>query len=187
MAALIDAVGVADDVAGVVLAEDLIKAGDVSDAAIDDIAQHIAGAHRWQLIDIADEEKVGCRLQRFEQAVEELQVEHGGFVDDDQVGRQRVGFVVFEAALIGRETEQTVDGAGAFAGGFGQAFGRASGRRCQLKARIALLQRVDQHLQGRGFAGAGSAGEDADLARQRRAHRIELLWRKRHIVAFAQL
>ena len=84
---LIDAVGVADDVALIVLAKDLLESGDVGDAAVYDIAQHIAGADRWQLINIANEQQMGRWLQRLEQTVEELQVKHGGFVDDDHIAR----------------------------------------------------------------------------------------------------
>ena len=161
--ALVDAMGVADDMAAVVLAEDLVEARHRGDAAVDDIAQDIARAHRRQLVDIADQQQMRRGLQRLEQAVEEPQVEHGGFVDHQHVNGQGIALVVFEAP-VRRVPEHAVDGAGVDAGGFGQAFSGAPGRRRQLEGMVAFQQGVDQHLDGGRLARARSAGQDADLA-----------------------
>ena len=167
--------------------KDLAQTRDRGDAALNDIPQHIARAHRWQLIDIANQQQMRVCWQRLDQAVEQLKVEHGRFVDHHHIRRQRIVLVVFKAADLGGKPQQPMNRTGGYAGGFGQALGSAPGRRRQFEGIIAIIQRMDQHLQRGGFAGTGTARQNADLAVQRRARRLLLFRRQIDLIALAQI
>ena len=87
---LVDAVGVGDDVRPGCLAEDDAQARHRGDTAGDHIPQHVACPHRGELVYVAHQQQVGARLEGFEQAVGQQQVEHGGLIHHQQVDRQGV-------------------------------------------------------------------------------------------------
>ncbi len=63
--ALIDAVRVADNLAGFRLAEDHVQPGERHAPTADHVAQHVARAHAGKLIHVADQQQVRVRRDRF--------------------------------------------------------------------------------------------------------------------------
>ena len=64
----LDAVGVDDDLAAVVLAEDLLEADHGGDPRVNHVTEEVAGADRWKLVHIADEDdeaEGGMALKRW--------------------------------------------------------------------------------------------------------------------------
>ncbi len=90
---VIDAVRVDDNVAGFPLPEDDIQPRDMRQTAVDHIAQCIPRADARKLIDIAYQQQMTFRFQRFQQAVEQQQVDHRRFIDDHEIDIQRVVFI----------------------------------------------------------------------------------------------
>ena len=162
---LVDAVGVLDDEGVGRLAEDLVEAHDGGDARGDQIVEDITGTDRGELIDIPHKEKVTVNRNRFEQAVGEDEVEHGGFVDDDHVG---VYGVVFAAGkpFVRFEFEEAMDRFRFTAGRFGEPFGGAAGGGGEDIGRFEGVEGVEQGAHGGRFAGAGAAGEDGHFVAQ---------------------
>ena len=74
----------------------------------------------------------------------EDEVEHGGFIDDQQIPFERIFFVALELHAVSRfEFEQTVNGLGFTACGFSQALGGApggGGQNCSPIDSLAELQ-----------------------------------------------
>jgi hypothetical protein len=94
---LVDAVRIHDDSAFGGLAEHLGQAHHRDGAARDHVGQHLAGADRWQLIDIADDEQ-GCLVRdRLEERMHQQHVHHRGFVDNQQIAVEWVRFVAPES------------------------------------------------------------------------------------------
>ena len=60
--------------------------------------------YRGELPRVSDQEDVSTRATRAKERRRQAGVDHAGFVDDDELERQRVGFVVLErpAATLGR-------------------------------------------------------------------------------------
>jgi len=84
----VNPVRVADDQALGRLAENLGQPGGGYAAAVDQVAQDIARADRGQLVRVADQQQAVARFDRLQQAAQQKHVDHGGFVDHNQVGRQ---------------------------------------------------------------------------------------------------
>ena len=55
----------------------------------DEVAEHGAGTHRGELVAVADEHEPAVRGEGREQAVEELDVDHRGLVDDHGIRLER--------------------------------------------------------------------------------------------------
>ena len=130
-AALVDAVGVDDDAALGGLAEHLGEPHHRHGARRDDVGQHLAGADRGQLVDVADDQQRGAVRHRAQQRVHQRHIHHGGLVDHQQVAFQRIAAGAAEAAVDGIDFEQAMDGAGIAAGRLAHALGGAPGRRAQ--------------------------------------------------------
>ena len=60
--AVVHPVGVHDDEARLGLPEDVLKPDHVHRAGADDVLEKAAGTHRRQLVDVADEDELGCGL-----------------------------------------------------------------------------------------------------------------------------
>lgn len=97
----VDLVGVGNDLAAGGLAEDFGELGDGSGSAGDDISECGAGTDGGQLVDVADQEKVTVFGEGAKEAVHEEDVYHGAFVDDEQLGVERAGFVALKPAPLG--------------------------------------------------------------------------------------
>ncbi len=98
----IDAVRVGDDVRLHGLPEDHVQPDDGGALGGDDVAQHVARAHAGQLIDIADEQQVRVEGHGFQQVIHQQQIDHAGFVDDEQIDFQRILRVALEAFAAAR-------------------------------------------------------------------------------------
>ena len=171
----VDAVGVGDDVAPRRLAKDLGQAHHGYRPRFDDVLQDVARTDAGQLIHIAHQQQVACRVDRFEQVVGQDQVQHGGFVHDDHIHFQGVLLVAPEAhPFLGLEFEQPVDGPGLAARRLGQTLGRPAGGRGQGVAQAFGFQEADDGPHRRRLARARPAGEDGDLVAQGGPHRRPL-------------
>jgi len=160
--AAVDAVGVGDDLAALRLAEDVGQAGDGYDGGLDEVGEYGAGADAGELVYVADEDEVGAGGDGVEEFVDEGEVDHAHFVDDDDVGLEVLGgggFVVFAG-----EAEEAVDGLGGAVGGFGEAFGGATGGGGEGVGFVQAVEDADDFVDEEGFAAAGATGDDADGA-----------------------
>ena len=104
---------VLDDVAASRLAKHHVQSHHRRRAGVDDIAQHVARAHRRQLVDVADQQQMGAGRDRLQQAVGEQQVQHRRLVYDHHVGSQRIVLVAPETKSTfpaRTELQQAVDG-----------------------------------------------------------------------------
>ncbi len=134
------------------------------------------GPNRWELVNIADQQQVAALVDGAQQVVHQQDIDHGGFVDDHQVGIQRVFLVAQEWTAGARfEFQQAVDGFGFQPGGFAEAFGGPPGRGRQQHGVIARLEQLDNRAGDGALAGARSAGEHADFVGERHAHGFFLL------------
>ena len=89
------------------------------------------GPDRGKLINIADDQEGGPVRYRLHERLHQHDVDHGRLVDNQQVAVERVVVAAFEAAALGVDLQQPVDGLGLEAGRLGHALGSAAGRRAQ--------------------------------------------------------
>ena len=159
-----------------------------------DAAEHITGFDRRQLVGIAQQDEARAIGDGVDQLGHQRQVDHRGFVDDDDIERQRVVGVVAEARTVGNRAEQAVQrGAGSgqcgeqrgidvgcrerlhgLAHALGHALGGAAGGRGEGDTRCGApgVQRLrgeqdEQTGDRRGLAGAGSAGHQDEAVAER--------------------
>jgi len=89
-----------------------VKAHHRDGSARDHVSQDLAGADRGQLIDIADDEQ-GCPVRdRLDQSIHQQARRPSRFIDNQQIAVERVGVVAPEAAALGIDFEEAVDGLG---------------------------------------------------------------------------
>jgi hypothetical protein len=86
----VDAVGVDDHPGLGGLPEDLRQPYPGNGLGGQHVAEHLAGTHRRQLVDVADQQQVRTGGHGLDQFVRQNQVEHARLVDHDQVGVDRV-------------------------------------------------------------------------------------------------
>ena len=120
--------GAGDDAALRGLPEHLGQAHHGHSAGCDDVGQHLPRPNRRKLVDVADDQQRGMVGHRLQQRLHQHDIDHGGLVDDQQVAVERVVVAAFEAAALGVDLEQPVDGLGLEAGRLGHALGGAAGR-----------------------------------------------------------
>ena len=153
------------------------------------VAQHGARLHRRQLILVAKQDQGGGGRQRRQQRGHHFQVNHRRFIDDQHIDVELVAGMVTEGARIGPRAEQAVQSTGGaqFAlrhhcphavvqagqrhvDRLFQACRRLAGGRGQRHPQTRLLAAAggkQQRQQARHrvrLAGAGTAGDDAQLA-----------------------
>ena len=170
--------GVGDDAALGRLPEDRLQPDHRHGLAGDDVEQHVAGAHRGELVDVAHEDQPGPRRDGPQQALHEGDVNHRRLVDDDQPGIEPPGFVPLEPAFLGAVFEEAVNGAGFAARGGFHAFGGAPGRRSEFHGHVFRVKDRENAVENGGFSGSGTAGDHEDLGADGRAHRLALLVRQ---------
>ena len=117
------------------------------------------------------------RLNRFEQIIGQQQVEHGGFVHDQEIQIERIFIVVFETFQRGK-FQQAMNGSRRSPGCFGKSFGGAPGRRCERILHALRLQRGDQSFQAGGLPRTGTACQHTDRMGQRHLDRRLLFVRE---------
>ncbi len=125
--ALVDPVGVDDDQAVPLLAEDLIEADDRHPAALDQVPQEGSRSKGGQLILVADDDEPHGRRDRPDQAVHQRQVDHRELVEDDRVPLEGTAGIAAEAAGFRVVLQRPVDGLGLPAGRLGKPLGRPAG------------------------------------------------------------
>ena len=163
--------GADDDPARGGLPEDLGQAHDGHRAGGDDVGQHLSRSDRWQLVDIADDQERGIVRHRLHQRLHQHDIDHGGLVDDQQVAVELVVAVAFEAAALGVDLKEPVDGLGLEAGRLGHALGGAAGRGAEKKLRALGREHPQDRVDDRGLADTRPAGDDEHLGNQRQADR----------------
>ena len=91
----------------------------------------MARPNRGKLVDVADDQKGGPIRRRLHQRLHQHDIDHGGLVDNQQVTIERVVVAALEAAALGIDLKQPVNGLGLEASRLGHAFGGAAGRGAQ--------------------------------------------------------
>ena len=66
-----------------------------------DIGQHLARSYTGKLINIANQYQMRSQRQRTEHGIEQKQIDHTGFVDDQHRGSQWIVFRVEKGAVFG--------------------------------------------------------------------------------------
>ena len=164
--ALVDAMGAGDDAALRGLPEHFGEAHYRHGAGCDDIRQDLAGADRRKLVDVANDQEGGPVGHRLHERLHQHDIDHGGFVDNQQVTVERVVVAALEAATLRVDLKQPVYGLGLEAGCLGHAFGGAAGRRTQEKAGALRREDSQNRFDDGGLSDAGPAGHDQYLGHQ---------------------
>ena len=158
---LIHIVGRFDDTTGFALTVDASQSGHGGDSAVEDIPQDAARTDGGKLVHIAYEEDMSVLGDGIKQLCHELDIDHGGFVDDKEITYERLVLVagetvfglVFEGAVNGKRfaTGRIVEPLGGAAGG-----GAEDG--------LDLLGREDfeDRIEDGGFPNAGTTGNDGE-------------------------
>ena len=115
-----------------------------------DIAEDITSFDGGELILIAEEDEAGGVGDGVEKFGEEGEIDHRGFVDDDEIGVDGIGGVVAEGGGVGDGSEEAVDGGSLGGEGFDEFLG--IGERCEGSGDGFL------HASG-GFASGGDEGD----------------------------
>ncbi len=160
---LLDAVRVLDDEAALGLAEDLREAHGRHGAGSDEIAEHRAGPHGGELIDVADEHEPRRVREGAEEGVRELEIEHRGLVDDERACVDRAPAIAEELALLGVELEQPVERRGVALGGLAHPLRGAAGGRGELRVDARAIEDREDRLHDRRLPHARPARDHEHL------------------------
>ena len=171
---VVDSVRVDHDPANRRLAEHRAQAGDRNRAGSDDVRQHLARPDGGQLIDVADENERRRIGHRAHQGVHEMDVDHGSFIDDQDLAFERRPGIAAEAPLARIHHEKAVDGLGLHSGTFRQPLGGAAGRRREVDGDPFGPQNREDRVHQGCLSDPGTTGDDQDLRRQGDADRIAL-------------
>ena len=165
-----DAMGDRDDATAGTLAEDRVEACDRGGAGIDEVAEHVAGADGRELVDVAHEQEVSRAGDGAQERGRELGVQHRGFVDDDEVRRERVLGVRSKSTSRWIELQQPMNRRGLHARGLRHALRCAAGGCAEGHADALGAKDVTQRLEDGCLTRAGAASEDGDLVLQGHEH-----------------
>jgi hypothetical protein len=137
------------------------------------VGQHGAGLDRRELVAVTQQHQAGAGRQRLQQPRHQLEVHHRGFIDKQQVQRQRDFGIVAEPARAGQRAQQRMQRARRRQIGIGAPRQRlrhrlAQARRClaggcgerhaqRLRTAVQALEQPQQPGRGVGLAGAGAA------------------------------
>lgn len=158
----VDLVGGGDDLASFGLAENFSKPLDGSDCAGDEVSEDRAGTDGGQLVDVADQKKVSMFGEGAKEAAHEGNVDHGAFVNDEQLGVKGAGFVALKSAALGIHFQKTVNGFRRLAGGFGHSFGGAAGGSAEEKGDLFGVKNFEEGAKEGCFSDARAAGDNND-------------------------
>ena len=67
----------------------------------DDVGQHLAGTDRRKLVDVADDQESGPLRHCLHERLHQHDVDHGGFVNYQQITVERVVVAAFKASTFG--------------------------------------------------------------------------------------
>ncbi len=158
--AAVNAVGVCDDEARLGLAEDLPESHAGNGARRDDIAEKGAGPHARQLVDVAHEHHARAIANRLQESVGHGQIDHRGFVDDEDIGLQRRARVSLEGAALGLELQEAVQRRGVAARRLGEALCRSARRRREPHDELRVLEDRQNGPHDSRLADARAARKD---------------------------
>ena len=179
--AAVHRVGVADDGAGLRLAEDLCQGHRGDHAAAQQVAQHVARADRRQLVRVAHHHKAAAGAHGPQQRRHQLQIHHAHLVHDNRVRFQRLLFVFAEGHLVGQvvpaHAQRPVDGLGVTAAQLAHPLGGPSGGGQQQHVQPHPLKQGHDAPHRGGLAGARPAGQQQHALFRRQRHRPALLRR----------
>ena len=105
-------------------------------------------------------------------------VHHGGLVDDQQLAVERVLGITLEAAALGIDFEQSVNGLRLEACRLRHALGGAACRRTEQKVDALCGEDTQDGIDDGGLAHTGAAGDDQQLCHERKPDRLSLARRK---------
>ena len=174
----VGATGVLDEIDGALLIAALV-------GMATQIAHHRTGFHAGQLVLVAQQDQPGVRAQGFQQAGHHVHVDHAGLVHHHQIRVQGIVSMVTEVTAVRAGAEQAVQGGHVcgdgvayrdvhvqllhlFADGFGEPCRRLAGGGGEANSQTLVvrhgqaLQQPQQAHHGGGFAGARTAGDDAN-------------------------
>ena len=140
----------------------------------DDVGQDLTRPDGRQLVDVADDQQRGIVGNRLHQRLHQHDVDHRGLVDDQQIAVERIVGVAFEAAALGVDLEQPVDGLGLEPGRLGHALGGPAGGRAEQQVDALCGQNAQDRVDDRRLAHARAAGDDQDLRQQRQPNCCDL-------------
>src|SRR5207253_2317376 len=126
----------------------------------DDVGQHLARPDRRKLVDVANHQKGGVVGHRLHQRLHQRDVDHGGLVDDQQVAVEWVVVAALEAASLGIDLQQPVDGLGFKTGRLAHALGGAAGRSAQEEPHALGGENAQNASDDGGLADAGTTRND---------------------------
>ena len=172
--ALVDAVGAENDPACGRLTKDLGKPNHKDRLRADDIRQHLSGADRGKLVDVANDQQGRGVRRCLHQRLHQKHVDHRGLVDNQQVAVEAIVLVAFEPAAFGVHFEKPVDRLCFDSRGFRHAFGRAAGWRAEQHPDALGRKNPQDRIDDCRLAYARTTGHDERLALQRQGDRLLL-------------
>mgnify|MGYP007003695178 CR=1 FL=1 len=143
------------------------------------VFQNVAGTDARELMNVADEHEMRGRRHGAKKRGGELRVQHRSLVDDDEIRRERIFFVMRKPARRRIRLQNAVNGSRGNARGLAHALGGAPRRSGERHAHVFRAQNRAQRAQNRGFSRAGTAGDDRKFFGQRGLHRRGLFRRER--------
>ncbi len=175
-----------DDAAGCGLAEHFRQPHHRHRARADDVGEDLAGADRWELVDVTDEQQRGARRQGADERLHQQHVHHRRLVDHEQVAGERIRLVALEAAVLRVGLQQAVDGLRLDARGLGQALRRPTRRGAEGDVDALRHQHLQDGVHQRGLADARAAGDHQGLVRHSQAQGLALARRQGEAAAAFQ-
>src|SRR5687768_4810901 len=106
--------------------------------------------------------------------VHEDNIDHRGFIHDDQVVVESMVAIPLETTQTRLKLQQAMDGLRLAASRFAQPFGRATSRGAEGDAELLRRKDLDDAADECRFADAGATRDDEYLVRRRAADRVPL-------------
>ena len=147
-----------DDPAALCLPKNSGQTNHRKHTGINNVAQYITCANRWELIDIPHQYQTHSLRNCFEQRVHQYHVDHRTLINDQHISLQRV-ILIFLIAFRWFALQQTMNGLCLQSSCFRHTLGRAPGGSCQQDFQSKRTVCSDNSLSCRGFTGSRAAGQ----------------------------
>ncbi len=155
------------------LADDLVEYHRGHGPGLDQIAQQVARTYGRLLVVVTHQHYDGAfGIDGLEQLPGERDVDHRHFVDDDDVGVDRVLGTAGERLAV--ESEEPVDGAGLAVGDLLEPLGRLAGRGGEDDLQADLVVDRGERRDGVGLAASRAAADERDGVGERRQNGLTL-------------
>ena len=122
-----------------------------------------------------------------DQCIEEIEIEHGDFVDDHDIAFERIVAVALEGELLGGEFEGAVESASTLSCGFGESFGGASCGGGEKDGSVLSAGEFADSADDGGFSCAGSACDDGNGVSEGHFDGVDLGAGEGDVVVFLEL